>query len=87
MSMTNICCLEPDEEIEFNSLIEGAELVFDYSYDEGYGHHSVDEVWRLADGRYVHAECGGCSCEGSGSFSVEKDEETAMRLVPEYHRK
>lgn len=57
-----------------------------YDDAEGYGHHSADAVFRLADGRFVHAECGGCSCEGSGSWSYEESEAAARLMVPEWRR-
>lgn len=63
---------------------------FDVMYENydahGYGHHSANAIFRASDGRIIHAECGGCSCHGSGSWSYETDEETAMRMVPEQER-
>lgn len=67
-------------------LADGYEVLHAYHSDEGYGHHSYDEIIKLADGRIVHAECGGCSCEGSGSWSIEEDVAAAAKLVPEHYR-
>lgn len=65
---------------------ERAWNVWESLRNEGYGHHSYNQVFRTAGGRVIHAECGGCSCEGSGSWSVEADEKAAMLMVPEYER-
>lgn len=54
--------------------------------DEGYGHHSYNEIIVLDDGRIIHAECGGCSCDGSGSWSFCATPEEAERLIPEQER-
>lgn len=62
-------------------------VVFEeYDDSTGCGHHSADAIFRLSDGRIVHAECGGCSCEGSGSWSFEDSLEAAARLIPGYRR-
>jgi hypothetical protein len=62
------------------------EVVFSNCDDQGYGHHSYDEIYKLPDGRVIHAECGGYSCKGSGSWSYCADETEAMKLVPEWRR-
>lgn len=54
-----------------------------YDDSEGYGHHSANAVFRTKDNKYIHAECGGCSCEGSGSWGYCKDAEEAYRMIPE----
>jgi hypothetical protein len=66
--------------------LDGAVLVWENYDSEGYGHHSANAIFRLPDGRVIHAECGGCSCEGSGSWSFEDSIEAAARLVPEWNR-
>lgn len=75
---------------EYAELVEalsgGYEVVWEGGGHEGYGHHSLNAVIKLADGRFIHAECGGCSCWGSGSWSFCADEEEARRLVPEQER-
>lgn len=53
---------------------------------EDWGHHSCNVVVLLGDGRIVHAECGGCSCGGSGSWSFAETLEDAERLIPEQER-
>lgn len=68
------------------ALGESYSVVWACGYDEGYGHHSYDTIYRTSDGRLVHAECGGCSCHGNGSWSYETSEEAAMRMVPEDKR-
>lgn len=68
------------------ALGEGAVIVKSWGYEEGYGHHGYDTIWRTADGRIIHAECGGCSCEGSGSWSVCSSMTEAEQLVPEWMR-
>lgn len=59
------------------------EVVYQSNRDYGYGHHSYDEVYKLADGRYIAANCGGCSCHGNGDWCYENSQEMAMRFVPE----
>lgn len=54
--------------------------------DYGYGHHSYNTIYRTSDGRLIHAECGGCSCGGSGSWSFEPSVDLARRLIPEDER-
>jgi len=69
------------------ALVDGTVLVWEeYDDSEGYGHHSADAVFLLPDGRYIHAECGGCSCEGSGSWEYCASEEEAMRMIPAWRR-
>lgn len=57
-----------------------------YDDSEGYGHHSADAIFRLPDGRIIHAECGGCSCEGNGSWSFCASLDEALKAIPEYRR-
>lgn len=77
---------EGDKEGLVAALGDGFEVVWESFSNEGYGHHSYDQVLKTSDGRIVHAECGGCSCQGSGSWSVCASVEEAMRLVPESRR-
>lgn len=62
------------------------EVIYECRSDEGWGHHSYNAVFRIPDGRYIHAECGGCSCGGYGSWSYCADEREALLLVPEQER-
>jgi hypothetical protein len=66
----------------------GTDFVVLYeNYDhEGWGHHGADAVFKASDGRFVHAECGGCSCGGRGSWDYCADEQEALRLIPEHAR-
>lgn len=52
----------------------------------GYGHHSYNTIYRASDGCVIHAECGGCSCGGSGSWSYEDSVACARRMIPEDER-
>lgn len=51
----------------------------------GWGHHSYNTVYRATDGRTIHADCGGCSCGGSGNWDYATEGE-AMRMIPEDQR-
>ena len=53
---------------------------------EGWGHHSCNVVVAFADGRILHANCGGCSCQGNGDWSWCSTPEEAERLIPEQER-
>jgi hypothetical protein len=79
-------CCDGDEEGLIAALGSRFVRVFSDVDDGGYGHHSCDEVFVTDDGRIIHAECGGCSCEGSGSWSEVPSLEEAMRLVPYWKR-
>lgn len=69
------------------ALGDGFSVLFEnYDDSEGYGHHSADAIFRTADGRIIHAECGGCSCDGSGSWSEYETEEKARQAIPEWRR-
>ena len=57
-----------------------------WGHDEGYGHHGYNTIYRTEDDRLVHAECGGCSCDGSGSWSYVDDLDSGRKLVPEWLR-
>lgn len=79
-----ICCLEGDEEKLFCEAIgEEFEIAFQDASHEGWGHHGVNVVIRTKDDRWVHADCGGCSCDGSGDWGFYESKEEAMRHVPE----
>ncbi len=58
-----------------------SEHLDDYDYE-----HSYNAVFALPDGRYIHADCGGCSCGGSGHWSYVADRIEAERLIPEDQR-
>ena len=78
---------EGDSEGLKSALGDGFEVVAEeYEDSIGWGHHSADAVFRLADGRIVHAECGGCSCGGSGSWSYCETLDEALKSIPEHRR-
>ena len=57
------------------------------SYDEeGWGHHSANAIFMTADGRFIAANCGGCSCGGNGDWERVESREEAIRRVPEQER-
>jgi hypothetical protein len=58
----------------------------DYDDSTGYGHHDARAVFRAHDGRFVRADCGGCSCGGSGSWEYVDTEAEALALVPQVAR-
>ena len=64
----------------------GFEPIKSWGHDEGFGHHGYNTLYRAGDGRLVHAECGGCSCGGYGSWSYIESIEEGERLVPEWMR-
>lgn len=79
------CCDNHEDSEKLDELIGVAEyevLYEDFDASEGYGHHQGNAVLRLADGRYVHVECGGCSCEGSGSWVLCATREKALQHIP-----
>jgi len=57
-----------------------------YDDSEGWGHHHANMVAVLPDGRIIHAEYGGCSCEGHGSWSFVDSLEEGLRMIPEHVR-
>lgn len=77
---------EGDSEGLAMALGDAFELIREYCDDEGWGHHTYDAIFRATDGRYIHAECGGCSCGGSGSWSYAESVQDAERLIPEWRR-
>jgi len=68
------------------SLGESYSVVKSKGDDWGYGHHSYDTIYRATDGRLIHAECGGCSCGGSGTWTYVDSMAEAERLIPEDKR-
>lgn len=48
--------------------------------------HSFNTIYQTEHGQLIHAECGGCSCGGSGSWSLVSSVAEAERLVPEHDR-
>lgn len=84
----NGCCDNTDDAQALrDALGEDYKVLYDDGYSEGYGHHGYNAVFELADGRYIHAECGGCSCSGYGSWSYCESREEALKLIPEQERK
>lgn len=65
------------------ALGENFQVIWEDCSDYGYGHHSYEAVFKTADGRYVHAGCGGCSCGGTGDWEYEDSLEAALLRVPE----
>lgn len=69
------------------ALGDGYQILYEnYDDSEGYGHHGGEAVFLTADGKYIHASCGGCSCEGSGDWSICDSKEAALLNIPEYSR-
>jgi hypothetical protein len=68
-----------------HALGDGYVVVRSYGNDDCY-EHSYNTIYRTASGQLIHAECGGCSCGGSGSWSLVSSIEEAERLVPEQER-
>lgn len=66
--------------------VTGATLLWEGGSDYGWGHHHSNAIWTLPDGRYVTAECGGCSCGVSGSWGYRDTFEQAISDVPSEHR-
>jgi hypothetical protein len=56
-----------------------------YCNDECY-EHSSNTIYEAETGQLIHAECGGCSCGGSGSWSYVANMDEAIKLVPEQER-
>ena len=54
--------------------------------DLGYGHHNYTTTYLCEDGRTISADCGGCSCGGSGNWDYV-DAYKAWQYVPEQDRK
>lgn len=54
--------------------------------DHGYGHHSANAIFMTADGRFIAANCGGCSCHGNGDWEFVDSHEEAVLRVPEQQR-
>jgi hypothetical protein len=53
--------------------------------DHGYGHHSYNTIYQTETGKIISAECGGCSCEGSGSWCYTTLYEAGL-MIPEQER-
>lgn len=76
---------EGDREGLKAALGEGYTVIYENYDAQGWGHHSANAIFQTVDGRYISAECGGCSCQGSGSW-CETTREEAIRMVPEQER-
>lgn len=68
------------------ALGDGFSVLYENYDDHGYGHHNANAIFVTRDGRFISAECGGCSCQGSGSWAVVESREEAIRMVPEQER-
>lgn len=68
------------------ALGDGFEVLFTGGDYGGWGHHSANSTFKTADGKFVHANCGGCSCGGTGDWRYCDSEADAMRYVPEQER-
>lgn len=66
-------------------LTEPHVVVFESYWAEQH-EHSGNMIVVLADGRVIHANCGGCSCGGSGDWVFRDDVGDAWRMVPEQER-
>jgi hypothetical protein len=75
-----------DDPPGLKAALVGATLLEAYGYEEGWGHHAYDDIYQLADGRYLHVECGGCSCGGRGTWATYDGLEEARLRVPEWTR-
>ena len=80
------CGCEGDVRGLSEALGDAYEVISSSGYDEDWGHHSFNTIFKASDGRFIHAECGGCSCGGSGSWSYQESYEMAVRMVPEDER-
>lgn len=68
------------------ALGDGFTVLFENCDDQGWGHHSYNATFKTAEGRFIHANCGGCSCHGNGDWSYCESEADAMLYVPEQER-
>lgn len=77
------CCESPAEGAKLAAALgENYKVLYEDYNEHGYGHHDGNAVFETADGKYIHAECGGCSCYGSGSWEYCDTREDAIRLIP-----
>lgn len=76
-----------DSEGLATALGDGFSVIYSNCDDYGYGHHSYDELFVTARGHWIHAECGGCSCRGSGTWSYCEDEKEALTRPPDDARR
>jgi hypothetical protein len=61
-------------------------VLMSWARNDGISEHDYNTIYRASDGRLIHAECGGCSCGGSGSWSYVDSIEDGIALVPECRR-
>lgn len=81
MAVTKIFCDDCRGDREgWNQAIAGAELIYKHYENRGWGHHEYNEIWRTPGFRFLHGECGGCSCGGSGSWGEYSLEEAKQRI-------
>ena len=80
------CGCEGDREGLRQARGDGYDVVKSYGNEQGYGHHSYNTIYKTNGGELIHAECGGCSCGGSGGWEYVKDLEAGRMLVPEQER-
>ncbi len=53
--------------------------------NDGY-EHTYNAVLITDEGQIIHADCGGCSCGGSGSWGLAASYEDGLRMIPEIDR-
>jgi hypothetical protein len=68
------------------ALGDGFTVLYENCDDGGWGHHSYNAMFLTADGKHVAANCGGCSCHGSGDWEYVDSREEAIRRIPEQER-
>lgn len=64
------------------ALGENYSVVSSSGDDYGYGHHSYYTTYLCEDGRTIAADCGGCSCDGGGSWDYVEPEKAHL-YIPE----
>ena len=69
-----------------DALGDDYEVITEVRDEQGYGAHDSNAVFRTASGKIIHADCGGCSCGGTGNWDYVTSEGEAMRMIPESAR-
>lgn len=68
------------------ALGDNYQLIHEQCDDEGYGAHSYNAIFLTGGGRWIAANCGGCSCFGHGDWYYVDSREEAIRMIPEQER-